>query len=67
MAGPGRPAPFSLRLVRDAESSRLQLELVRRAFELLVSKSQHLVVKANGTRRKQRSADAASRVPVAGG
>jgi hypothetical protein len=66
MAGPGRPAPFSLRLVRDTESSRLQLELVRRAFELLVSKSRHPVVKVNGTRRKQRSA-ATSRVPVAGG
>ena len=66
MAGHGRPAPFSLRLARDAESSRLQLELVRRAFELLVSKSQHPVVKANGARRKQRSA-AASRVPLAGG
>ncbi len=45
MEGPARGSPFLLRLTRDAESSRLQLEFVRRAFELLVSNTQHPVAK----------------------
>jgi hypothetical protein len=70
MEGPPRGSPFSLRLTRGAESSRLQLEFVRRAFELLVSNTQHPVAKplakTHGARR-QRSAAAARRVAVAGG
>lgn len=66
MEGPPRGSPVSLRLARGAESSRLQLEFVRRAFELLVSSIQHPVVKPHGARR-QRSAAAARRVAVAGG
>lgn len=70
MEGPARGSPLSLRLTRGAESSRLQLDLVRRAFELLVSNTQHPVVKPHGTRgtrRQQRSAAAARCVAVAGG
>jgi hypothetical protein len=85
MEGPPRGFPVSLRLThvtRAAESSRLQLDLVRRAFELLVPSTQHPVAKAldqplvqrdgtsgtstNGACR-QRSAAAAGRVAVAGG
>ena len=40
MEGPPRGLPVSLRLTRDTESSRLQLELVRRAFELIVPHNQ---------------------------
>jgi hypothetical protein len=36
MEGPPRDRFTSLRLTRSAESSRLKLELVRRAFELIV-------------------------------
>ena len=67
MAGPPRGSLTSLRLTRVAESSRLQLELVRRAFELLVSPTQNPVVKNKGSRRKQRSAAAAARGPLTGG
>ena len=70
MEGPRRDCLLSARLMRDAESSRLQLEFVRRAFELLVSNTQHPVAKplakTHGARR-QRSAAAARRVAVAGG
>lgn len=70
MEGPPRGSPVSLRLTQGAESSRLQLEFVRRAFELLVPNSQHPVAKplanSHGARR-QRSAAAARRVAVAGG
>jgi hypothetical protein len=41
MEGPPQGvATPTLRLTRDAESSRLQLELVRRAFELIVPASE---------------------------
>jgi len=40
MEGSPRGWFTSLRLTRHAESSRLQLELVRRAFELIVPNSQ---------------------------
>jgi hypothetical protein len=63
MAGPVRGSSTSLRLTRQAESSRLQLELVRRAFELLVSNRQHPVIPAYGA-RKPRSAATASRGSV---
>jgi hypothetical protein len=67
MEGRVRGSSTSLRVTRGVESSRLQLECVRRAFELLVPNSRHPVAKVNGTRRQQRSAAAASRVSVAGG
>ena len=63
MDGPRPGSLTSVRLVRQAESSRLQLELVRRAFELLVPKSQHRVVTTDGTRRHKRSAAARASVP----
>jgi hypothetical protein len=40
MEGPPRSWFTSLRLTRHAESSRLRLELVRRAFELIVPHTQ---------------------------
>ena len=40
MEGPPRSWFTSLRLTRLAESSRLKLELVRRAFELIVPHNQ---------------------------
>ncbi len=67
MAGPPRASLTSLRLTRVAESSRLQLELVRRAFELLVPPTRNPVVKTKGSRRPQRSAAAAAREPATGG
>jgi hypothetical protein len=79
MEGPPRGSPVSLRLTRGAESSRLQLELVRRAFELLVPSTQHPVAEAlvqplvqpDGTSTsgacRPRSAAAVRRVAVAGG
>jgi hypothetical protein len=66
MEGPPHGSPVSLRLTREAESSRLQLELVRRAFELLVPNLQHPVAKPHGGRAQQRSAAAARGVAVAG-
>ena len=67
MEGPPRGSPVSLRLARDAESSRLQLDLVRHAFELLVPTYQHPLAKSrkSGTRR-QRAAVAARCVAVVG-
>jgi len=66
MEGTPGGSPLSLRLTRDAESSRLQLDLVRRAFELLVPNQRHPVVKPRGRRAQQRSAAAARRLAVAG-
>ena len=60
----------ALRLTRAAESSRLQLDLVRRAFELLVPQRQHSLAQLqgrHGARRPQRSAATARRGGVAGG
>ena len=37
MEGPSRRCFTSLRLTRSAESSRLQLDLIRRAFELVLA------------------------------
>ena len=67
MDGPAHVFPRSLRLARQAESSRLQLELVRRAFELLVPNSRHPVAQADGTRRTPGSAAAVAHVSVTGG
>jgi hypothetical protein len=74
MEGPSCGFRDLLRLTRGAESSRLQLDLVRRAFELLVPNSQHPVSKRLAKRldksqgaRRRRSAVAARRVAVAGG
>jgi hypothetical protein len=66
MEGPPRGSPVSLRLTRAAESSRLQLDLVRRAFELLVPKLQHPVAKPHGTRAQRRLATAARHLAMAG-
>lgn len=69
MEGPPHGASVSMRLTRGAESSRLQLEFVRRAFELLVPNLQHPLVKPHGThgvRRQQRAAIAERRLAVAG-
>ena len=66
MDGPPHAAVLTtLRLDRDAESSRLQLDLVRRAFELIVPASQ---TNSHQTfaRRLPRSAAAANRVRVSG-
>jgi hypothetical protein len=66
MEGPPRGSPLSLRLTRDVESSRLQLDLVRRAFELLVPNRQHPVAKRQDARSPHRSAAAARRAALAG-
>ena len=66
MEGLPRGSSVMIRLTRDAESSRLQLDLVRRAFELLVPKFQHPMAKPHGARAQQRSAAAARRVAVVG-
>jgi hypothetical protein len=66
MAGPVRGSSTSLRLIRQAESSRLQLELVRRVFELLVPHHRHPIDRSHGA-RQQRSAAAAARRPGTGG
>ena len=66
MEGPPHGFPVSLRLTRDTESSRLQLDLVRRAFELLVPNLRHPVAKPHGACSQQRSAAAARRVAVVG-
>ena len=67
MEGPPRGSSVALRLKRDAESSRLQLDLVRRAFELLVPNLQHPIAKVHGARAQQRSAAAARSAAVPGG
>ena len=56
MGRPPRISLTSVRLTRQAESSRLQLEHVRRAFELLVPVSRHPVAKTHSTSRRPRSA-----------
>jgi hypothetical protein len=69
MAGPGS-FPLALPLTRAAESSRLQLDLVRRAFEFLVPHRQHPLAQLqhrHGARRPQWSAATARRGVVAGG
>jgi DNA-binding response OmpR family regulator len=56
-----------LHVTRQVESSRLQLELVRRAFELLVSQARHPLVRIDRTPRPQQPAAVASRRAVSGG
>lgn len=66
MEGPPRGAAMpTLCVTRDAESSRLQLDLVRRAFELIVPVSQTSVHQTSA-RRALRSAASATRVRVSG-
>lgn len=57
----------SLHVTRQVESSRLQLELVRRAFELLVSQARHPLVRTDRTPRPQQPAAVAARQAVSGG
>jgi hypothetical protein len=59
MEGPRRGSLLSARLTRQAESSRLQLELVRRAFELLVPNPRRPIRQPQLVHRRQRSAAAA--------
>jgi hypothetical protein len=57
MEGPPRNRSTSLRLTRGAEPSRLQLDLVRRAFELIVP---HKRFSCQPPVRRQRQAAAAA-------
>jgi hypothetical protein len=56
----------SLQVTRQVESSRLQLELVRRAFELLVSQARHPLVRTDHIARPQQPAAGAARQGVSG-
>ena len=57
----------SCHVTRRAEPSRLQLEHVRRAFELLVSNSSYPVARRDGLAGKQGAATIALPVGVKGG
>jgi hypothetical protein len=62
---PNRAAALERPCSRHAESSRLQLDLVRRAFELLVPVLRHTIVPTSA-RRTPRSAAVRSGQRVAG-
>ena len=65
----GQAADFlsSWHVTRRAEPSRLQLEHVRRAFELLVSNSRHSVARVDGAIGTQLPAAPVSPVAASGG